>query len=246
MRKYDAKTSRPVSPVRYLVLQMTALLIGLTMLLAGCSSDETSEEKPTTENQTKSVTQRDSATMAALRDSGTLNVEYIPPDVPFDLNGTPVVVGGVRCVPATQWEDLGASGEMVAHYRYGPLKNETEQAEAAIYFFGAQGADYEKIMDRWIDQISIGDGRDSRQTARQHDREIGGMKAHVLSMDGIYTPATEGFDREDTGVRDYYRVVGVVIEAPGGNVYFKLTGPDYTGRVMIDQFMNMVYRVRRI
>ena len=96
-----------------------------------------------------------------------------------------------------------------------------------------------------MDQISIADGRDSRSTARLHSRQVGGMTAHVLSIDGIYTPAASGFDKEEGPVRDYCRLVGVVLEAPEGELFFKLIGPDYTGRVMIDQFMNMIYRVEK-
>lgn len=233
MYRYSSKTMRP----------MIVLLVSLTLLLSACSSDKTSEKKAVENVQTPDATQRDTNATVTQRDDGSIDIQYTRPKVPLDLNGTPVEVAGARFVPDTKWEDLGSSGEAVAHYRYGPLEAETEQAEVTVFFFGEQAGDFESIMDRWIDQISLTGGQDSRQAARRHDRQVGGMTAHVLSMDGIYTPPSDGFDREETSVKEYYRLVGVVIEAPGGNIYFKLTGPDYTGRVMIDQFMNMIYRV---
>lgn len=245
MYHYVSTTMHPMSAVRRVTPSVTALLISLSILFAACSSDETADKKAKVNDQTPAVTQRDTSPTVTRRDDGSLDIKYTPPKIPVDLNGTPVEVAGARFVPDTKWEDLGSSGEMVAHYRYGPLEEDTEQAEVTVFLFEKPTNDYEKIMERWMDQISFADGRDARTSARRHDRQVGGMTAHVLSMDGIYTPASEGFDKEDGPVKDYYRLVGVVIEAPGGNIYFKLTGPGYTGRVMIDQFMNMIYRVAK-
>lgn len=246
MYKFDSKAMRPILPTRRVAHLLIALQVCLSLLLTACSSEDTSDKKAETNDQTPAANKPDTGFAAARQDTKSVDIQYTPPNVPYDLNGTPVEIAGARFVPATQWEDLGSSGEMVAHYRYGPLEKDTNQAEVTVFFFGNQTGDFEKIMDRWIGQISLTGGRDSRLSARRHDRQVGGMTAHVLSMDGIYTPPADGFDREDRPVREYYRLVGVVIEAPGGNIYFKLTGPDYTARVMIDHFMNMIYRVIKV
>ena len=33
---------------------------------------------------------------------------------------------------------------------------------------------------------------------------------------------------------------GAIVEAPGGNVFFKLTGPDKTAKIMIEAFIAMI------
>lgn len=242
MYKNDILAMRPKSPGRRVASLVITLTACSMLLLSACSSDKTAEKKA---DQTSAANQRDIDSAETPQQDNSVDLQYTPPDIPVDLNGTPVEVAGARFVPDTKWEVIGASGKMVAHYRYGPLSNEAYQGEVTVFFFGDEPNDSQEIMERWMDQISIADGRDSRSTARVHSRQVGGMTAHVLSIDGIYTPPSEGFDREDTGVRDYCRLVGVVLEAPAGLVYFKLTGPDYTGRVMIDQFMNMIYRVKK-
>ena len=244
MNKYNAITMRPMSPARGVAILVTSFMVCIALLLPACS-DQTSEKKAKDTDQTPVKIQSDTNSPEKQQDENSFDIKYTPPNVPYDLNGTPVEIAGAVFVPATQWEELGSSGEMIAHYLYGPLEKETEQAEVTVFFFGEKPHDSQEIMERWMDQISIADGRDARSTARLHSRQVGGMTAHVLSMDGIYTPPSDGFDKEDTGVRDYFRLIGVVIEAPGGNIFFKLTGPDYTGRVMIDQFMNMIYRVKK-
>ena len=43
-----------------------------------------------------------------------------------------------------------------------------------------------------------------------------------------------------------WRMVGAIIEAPEGNVFFKLVGPDATAREMEESFRGMVSTAVRI
>lgn len=239
------EVTRPTPLVPWMAHLLMALIMSMTLGLAACSSEKTADKKTEVDDPPAAAGQSEAEPVVTKQSDGSFNIPYTPPNVPVDLNGTPVEIAGAIFVPDSKWEDLGSSGEMIAHYRYGPLEDETGQAEVTVFFFGDKARDSEEIMDRWVDQISIADGRDARSTARVHSRQVGGMTAHVLSMDGIYTPPADGFDQDDSPVRDYYRLVGVVVEAPQGDIYFKLTGPDYTGRVMINQFMNMIYRIKK-
>ncbi len=230
---------------RLIRLVATALLIPVLLLIA-CSSEKTAEKPDANKNQPPVVTAPDSAVPgSASRDTNTIDIEYKPSNIPFDLNGTPVSIAGVTFNPASQWQDLGKSGEKQAFYKYGPLEDDSVSAEMAVYYFGEDAGAWEDRVDRWINQMCYANGRDPHGAAIRHDRQVDGMTAHVLSLHGTYNPPAEGFDREDAPSRSDYRLIGVVVEAPRGYLYFKLTGPEYTSRIMIEAFMNMIYRVKQ-
>ncbi|MCK4371708.1 MAG: hypothetical protein KAW61_01120 [candidate division Zixibacteria bacterium] len=230
---------------RLVRLIATALLIPALLLIA-CSSEKTAEKPDANENQPPAVTAPDSGTTgSASRDTNTIDVQYKMSDISFDLNGAPVSIAGVTFNPASQWQDLGMSGEKQAFYKYGPLPGDSVGAEMAVYYFGEDAGAWEDRMERWINQMSYPNGRDPHGAAIRHDRQVDGMTAHVLSMLGTYNPPAEGFDREDAPSRSDHRLVGVVVEAPKGYLYFKLTGPEYTSRIMIEAFMNMIYIVKQ-
>lgn len=230
---------------RLIRLVATALLIPALLLIA-CSSEKTGEKPDAKKNQPPAVTAPDSGVaVSSSRDTNTIDIKYKMSDIPFDLNGTPVSIAGVTFNPASQWQDLGMSGEKLAIYKYGPLPGDSVEAEMAVYYFGEDAGAWEDRMDRWINQMSYPNGRDPHGAAISHDRQVDGMTAHVSSMHGTYNPPAEGFDREDAPSRSDHRLIGVVVEAPKGYLYFKLTGPEYTSRIMIEAFMNMIYRVKQ-
>ncbi|MCK4460451.1 MAG: hypothetical protein KAW46_01535 [candidate division Zixibacteria bacterium] len=229
-----------------LVRLVAAALFIPALLLIACSSEKTSEKPDANKNQPPAVTAPDSGVAgSASRDTKTINIEYKPSKIPFDLNGTPVSIAGVTFSPASQWQDLGMAGEKRAFYKYGPLEDDSVPAQMAVYYFGEDAGAWEDIMERWINQLSYPNGRDPHGAAIRHDRQVDGMTAHVLSMYGTYNPPAEGFDGEDAPSRSDHRLLGVVVEAPKGYLYFKLTGPEYTSRIMIEAFMNMIYIVKQ-
>ncbi len=222
---------------------VTAVLTAL--VLPACSSDkEKAGAGKIAPKNDASVTLSNDATVSG--DTIYKEIKYQMSDIPFDLNGAPVKVAGVTFTPASQWKDLGGEGSNVAHYLYGPLESDTDSAVVKVFYFGKDaGGTWEENFERWINQIELSGGRDPHQAALTHDRIVDGMTAHVLSMYGTYLASSGGPMSGKTIPKDNYRMVGIVLEAPEGNVFFKLTGPDYTARIMIEAFMNMIYVVKK-
>jgi hypothetical protein len=213
----------------------------LAALFMACSSEKTADKPDADQTQSRSS----QTPQTAKKTTQTEVIQYKASDIPFDLNGTPVSIGGLTFVPATQWQVLEATGEKKAFYSYGPLVPDSLRAEMSVYYFGRDAGDWEDRMERWINQISFPGDRDPHGAAIRHDRVVGDMNAHVLSIFGAYTPPTEGFDKEEVALtRPQHRINAVVVEAPQGYVYFKLTGPEYTARIMIEAFMNMIYSLQ--
>ena len=177
----------------------------------------------------------------------TLKIEnYEMSGIPFDLNGKPVSIAGITFVPATQWQDLGASNMRMADYTYGPLENDVDSATLSVFYFGeSNGGSIEANLDRWIRQMSFADGRDPHKSAIQNQMVVEGMNVHIVTVLGNYNAPVGGMMSAQTVSKENYRLIGAVVEAPEGNVFFKLTGPEYTARIMTEAFITMIKQIKK-
>jgi hypothetical protein len=219
------------------------VLAMVVLLLPACSSEKKAEK---TSSPPRPVA--DSA-VAVVDANGnlvkTMKLEYKMSGIPFDLNGKPVVVGGMTFTPATQWQDFGPSESRVAAYAYGPLRDETDSATVLVTFTPGGGSDdISRRQERWFSQMALLDGRDPHTGAIQYELQVDGMTVHVMSLYGIYiVPVAPGSYQKVE--KQPYRLLAGIVEAPGGNVHLKLTGPDYTATIMIEAFMTMIKAIKR-
>ena len=171
---------------------------------------------------------------------------YVMSGIPFDLNGTPAAIAGVTFTPASQWTDLGPSGMRKASYTFGPLDKDADSATMTVFYFGATGGgSIDDNLNRWIGQMSMPDGSEPGKAAIKYEIKVDGMTAHILSVYGTYNVSVGGMMSTQTVPKESYRLIGAVVEAPEGNLFFKLTGPEYTARIMTEAFMTMVKAIKR-
>lgn len=162
----------------------------------------------------------------------------------FNLSGQTLGVAGVSFVPPVEWGDLGASGMRGATYTFGPVEGDTDSATVAVFYFGAGGGGtIEANLDRWIMQMAQPDGGDPHAVSSMSEMTVDGMKAHLLKVPGIYT-AGSGMMGGGTTLENYL-MIGVVLEAPEGNLFFKLTGPEKTAYEMAGGLLQMVEAVNK-
>ena len=109
-------------------------------------------------------------------------------------------------------------------------------AEFGLFFFGpGSGGGVEDNIARWTGQVS--GGTPKRGTLTANGLKIswvdvaGTMKATAMGMG----PSTEQAN---------FRLLGAVIEGPGGPWFFKATGPDSTLGPQRDAFLGMLKSVR--
>ena len=217
-----------------------------TFVLVSCSSDNSdSSKKDSGTTQTQEKAKSDPYNSQQKSSGGTevtIN-SYKMSGIEFTLDGKPMSIAGITFTPASQWEDFGPSGMRAACYAYGPLEPDTRAANLAVFHFGkGQGGTIEANIDRWISQFSLPDGRDPATAAIRYDRQVGGYPAHVVTLFGIYNEAVRPMSQEKVA-REEYRLVAIIVEAPGGNVFFKLTGPDKTATIMIEASITMINQV---
>jgi hypothetical protein len=151
-----------------------------------------------------------------------------------------VAKAGIVWTDAKGFERLpSASAMRVASYRFAAVAGDKEPAELAVFYFGpGMGGSVESNIDRWVGQFSgvtSGDVKRSEQSAH-------GLRQHVVEIDdGTYQSGMPGGPK---AAKEHYGFIGVVVEAPEGNHFFKLTGPKATVQAARAGFFQMMESVR--
>lgn len=131
-------------------------------------------------------------------------------------------VAGVTWKVPVRWT-MGAEKPMrAATYVVPALDGKGEPAECAVSFFGAgQGGMVDANVDRWVGQF------ENPVPPSKSEREVHGLKVTTVQIGGTYI-GMGGMMMEASPRKENYRLLGAIVEAPGGMVFFKLTGPSQT------------------
>ncbi len=131
----------------------------------------------------------------------------------------------------------------VATYQVPPVAGDHAPAECAVYFFGTgQGGSVEANLDRWATQFAQSDGRPV--VPQEQNRTIHGLPVHTIRVEGTYL-AAGGPMTPVTETKPGYAMLGAIIEAPDGLVFFKFTGPARTVSENQTAFDTMLGSLRR-
>ncbi len=165
-----------------------------------------------------------------------------------EAKGPRVDLGGVTFYASPDWIDVGASGMRAANYKVGPVGEDEEAAEVTVFFFGGgQGGDIDANMRRWVGQMQAPGGGSAEELAHQTTLTTDAdLFEHFLEIDGTFLKSSGGpMSRAPKTPMEGWRLVGAIIEAPQGNVFFKVVGPAATVRAMEDDFRKMVLEAER-
>jgi hypothetical protein len=133
---------------------------------------------------------------------------------------------GVRWTAPASWKVEAARPMRAATYSIAPVAGDQGIAECVVNYFGpGQGGGVDANIERWRGQMLAADGRPAPATV---DKRTGrGVPITVIDTTGSYTgmggPMMAG-SKPAAG----YRLIGAIVEGPGGSVFFKLTGPAKT------------------
>lgn len=232
-------------------LTLTGLLLA-GLFISGCSNQSESDTEsaakapPREENSRSDGKIEVPISELANKDKRQIDIQYEPTDIPYELDKNPIYLGGLSYRPSMTWEYHGANADTTAWFTYGPLADDTRQASLTVHFVPADKApDYTEYFSYWLKMMDYSNLENPESAALRHDRKADGMTVHVQSLQGRYIPSPGQLGPGETSPLPAHRLVGIVVEAPEGLVLFELVGPDYTGRVMIEQFMNMIYRLKK-
>jgi hypothetical protein len=128
---------------------------------------------------------------------------------------------GLRWTPPPGWKNEGARPMRIATYLLPTGAN--DKAECAVYFFGpGQGGSVDANMDRWKGQLLDAAGKPAK--AQISKKSIHGLQVTTIDSTGSYTGMGGPMNASPT-VHSNYRLLGAIVEGPGGNIFLKFTGP---------------------
>jgi hypothetical protein len=127
----------------------------------------------------------------------------------------------------------------VTTYTFPPAFGDTASAECVIYLFGVgQGGSVQANLDRWKGQMLAPSGRPT--DAKVVKRTIRGLTVTTIDASGDYTGM--GGPMASKSVQNNSRLLGAILEGPGGNMFIKFTGPAKTvaaNQAEFEQLLNL-------
>jgi hypothetical protein len=117
---------------------------------------------------------------------------------------------GIQWTPPSTWKAQAPKPMRAATYTI-------DDAECIVNYFGpGQGGPVDANVKRWIGQLQGGEAN-----AKTAKRTIKGLNVTTVDVSGTYSGM-------GGTAKPGYRLVGAIVEAPQGSVFFKLTGPAKT------------------
>jgi hypothetical protein len=157
---------------------------------------------------------RASATLAALVVLRAAAAAPASPDVPS-------AAGGIRWKVPAGWTAGRTNPMRVATYAVPGAKG-AEAGECTVFFFGpGQGGGVDENVARWAKQF------EGSPAPKRSPRTVSGMAVILAEVEGTYLNPGGGM-MTSQGKKPGYRLLGAIVEAPQGRVFFKMTGPAAT------------------
>jgi hypothetical protein len=130
---------------------------------------------------------------------------------------------GIAWTDPPAWKRAPAATAMrKATYRIPKVKGDPEDAELGVFQFGAHGGGIEANVERWVGQFE----GTKKSDVKRSERTVNGLPVHLVEIpSGTYASGMPG---GPTQPKAEYAMLGAIVEAPGGNWFFKLTGPKAT------------------
>jgi hypothetical protein len=149
---------------------------------------------------------------------------------------------GIRWTAPATWKTEGPRPLRAATYSIPLTSGDQGIAECVVNYFGpGQGGSVEANVERWTGQILGGNGKPA--AAKVSARAVRGVKITVVDSSGTYTgmggPLAAG-SKPAPG----YRLLGAIAEGPGGQVFFKLTGPAKTIATQASAFEQLLSSIQ--
>ena len=151
---------------------------------------------------------------------------------------------GLSWTAPAAWKSQGERPMRAATYVIPAAKGDQEPGELAVFFFGqGQGGSTDANVKRWVDQFRKPDGGSAESAAAVKKETLAGLPATTLDVKGTYTGG--GAQMGAGAPKPGYRLLGAIVEGPGGNLYFKLTGPEKTVADAAAPFRKMLEGIKK-
>ena len=143
-----------------------------------------------------------------------------------------------------RWEIQPPRMMRVATYLIPKTTNSEEPSECAVFFFGqGQGGSVDLNLERWQNQFQTESGQPPMLAQRKS--VINNIAVTTISLAGTYLASMGPMFQSGSVKKPNYKMLGAIVEAPEGNVCFKLTGPEKTVMGTEDEFQKLLNSLRK-
>ncbi|HKY22997.1 MAG TPA: hypothetical protein VJM31_17415 [Vicinamibacterales bacterium] len=133
---------------------------------------------------------------------------------------------GINWTAPAGWKAEAPRPMRAATYSIAPAAGDSTGAECVVNYFGpGQGGGVDANIERWKGQVQGHDGKPA--PAKIDKRVVRGVPITMIDSSGSYTGMGGPMAASPKAVPGY-RLLGAIVEGPGGSVFFKLTGPAKT------------------
>lgn len=152
--------------------------------------------------------------------------------------------GGVSWTAPAEWKAQPERPMRAATYSIPAVKGDSEPAELAVFYFGeGKGGGVEANVKRWVNQFKKADGSSLEKEAKTKQEQIAGFPVTVVDVKGTYSGG--GPMMGPTTPKPGFRLLGAIVDSPGGALFFKLTGPEKTVAAAEKPFRKMLEGMKK-
>jgi len=146
---------------------------------------------------------------------------------------------GIEWTAPSRWAAQPERPMRLATYLVPAAPGDREGAECAVFYFGPnQGGGVEPNIERWVSQF------EHATAPSRSSLKAGGLEIARVKVAGTYL-APGGPAMESQGKKSGYLLLGAIVTGPGGQVFFKLTGPDKTVEAASAEFDRLLASLRK-
>lgn len=151
---------------------------------------------------------------------------------------TQLTVSNVEFRPPSDWQKQAPANTM----QKAALQVAPDQGEGATLcvWLSGMGGDTRSNVERWKSQVKNPETGEAAE-ANVETRTISGMKVTMVSASGTYASMTSGATTPIAG--QGFR--GAIIEAPGGPIFVRMTGPKAQVDAASDAWRQMILAIRK-
>jgi hypothetical protein len=168
-----------------------------------------------------------------------IQIAPAPSHTQVDIASQVASVAGVEWKVPPGWALQAPKSMRFATYSIPAAQGDSEGGECAVFYFGTgQGGDVRSNIDRWLSQF------ESSSDPKESSILVNGIKVTTVAVNGTYL-APSGPMMQSQGKKENYRLLGAIVEAPEGAVFFKATGPSATMTASEKDFESLVNSIQR-
>lgn len=154
-----------------------------------------------------------------------------------DATSATLDLPSLRVALPPQWESQPPASSMRTAQARVP--GAAGDAELTVFHFGeGKGGDAASNLQRWVDQIEFVPG----SSTHREEFVANGFTIYWVDFAGTLKPDPMGVG--SAVAVPGTRLLGAIVEGPGGPWYFKLLGPDATVAAQREAFLRMLESVR--